>query len=388
MPSRRPNSAWRQNGRSLPFSRTTRRRFLQGSAAAMTGLVLSNCANNLADVSSSEADAESGGEATSDGKLHIYTWSSYINEAVAKRFTDETGIEVVFDIYDSNETMLAKLQAGGGAAYSIIYPSDYMVQEMIELGLLGELDKSKIQGLDDLFENWQNPVYDANNQYSIPYAWGTTGFIYNSEELDPDPEDWNYLWDEQEQLSRRMTLVNDVREVMGGVLKSLGYSYNTTDPAEIEEAYQKLVELKPAISSFTTDGWRDPIVSGDLVLAMVYSVDAAEYTAADPALKYVIPGDGSSIWTDTMVIPSGAPNSDAAYQWMNFMLDPENGAWVVEELKFATPSKVAYDKISDELKQDPTLFPSEEILAKCEGIAPVGDAADIYDKYWTQLTSA
>jgi spermidine/putrescine transport system substrate-binding protein len=371
----------------IPTSRLTRRRFLQASAAAFSGVALSNCAQGVGDPSagSSPTATDASSEANT---LHLYSWSTYVGDAVIQDFTDKTGIQVVADIFDSNETMLAKLQAGGGRAYSIIYPSDYMVQQMVELDLLTPLDKSQINGFENLLDKWRSPVYDPDNTHSVPYAWGTTGLIYNTSLLDSAPTDWDYLWENREPLSRRMTLLNDVREVMGAVLKSLGYSYNSTDPAEIEAAYQKLVELKPDLSSFTTDGWRDQIVTGDLLVSMGYSADALDVLNANSDLRYVIPSSGSSVWTDTMVIPKGAPNSEAAYAWINYMLEPESSAQVINDLKFATPNQAALDRIDADLKSNTTLFPPEAILAKCEGIAPVGDTIELYDQYWTQLTSA
>jgi spermidine/putrescine transport system substrate-binding protein len=362
----------------------TRRRFLQVSAAALSGIALSNCRRQLADVGAPSP----GATATGGNTLNVYSWSGYFDDELLSNFTQQTGIRVVVDIFDSNETLLAKLQAGGGGAYSVIYPSDYMVQQMIELDMLSELDPSRLQGLDNLLPNFQNPVYDADNAHSVPATWGTTGLVYNAAQLNPVPQDWDYLWEASSALNRRMTLFNDVREVMGAVLKSLGYSYNSTDPAEIEAAYQRLVELKPAISSFTTDGWRDQLVTGDLVLAMGYSSDAIETMTESPDLQYLIPSSGSSLWTDTMAIPRNAPNPEAAYAWINFMLEPENAARAVERLNFATPNQAAIDLLSAEIKSNTNLFPPAAVLARCEGIAPVGEATELYDRYWTELTSA
>jgi spermidine/putrescine transport system substrate-binding protein len=364
---------------------------LQGSAAAIAGVTLANCRQNIAVQSDTEeavaAPAEgTGGEGS--GVLHVYTWADYTNDEMVQAFTDKTGIEVIVDIYDSNETMLAKMQAGGGEAYSIIYPSDYMVQQMIELGMLTKLDKARIMGMDNIFDKWQDPVYDSSNTFSVPFAWGTTGLLYNTEIISDSPEDWDYLWENASALSRRMTLLDDVRETMGMVLKSLGYSYNSTDPAEIEEAYNKLVELKPDLASFMSFGFEDGLLSGDLAVVMAYSVDALSSIAEDDRLNYIIPTSGSSVWTDTIVIPTTAPNVDAAYEWINFNLDPAIAQLNTETLFNATPNKVAYENLSDEFKSDEKLFPPEEILAKCEGIAPVGDASAVYDEYWTRVTSA
>ncbi|MGP1383118.1 MAG: ABC transporter substrate-binding protein [Thainema sp.] len=372
---------------------STRRHFLQGSAAALTAVLLSNCQRGVSDVQSGDTESDAtaaNGSAGGDAEtLHVYTWADYTDDELAKRFTEATGYPVVIDIYDSNETMLAKMLAGGGNAYSIIYPSDYTVEIMRdEHDMLTELDKSQIKGLDQLNEKWQSPVYDPNNTHSVPISWGTTGLLYNTELATGEPEDWTYLWENQEALSRRMSLLDDARETMGAVLRSLGYSYNSTDPAEIEEAYERLRTLKPAIASFQSFGYEDQLIGGDLIVAMAYSVDAIAASLENPQLNYIVPSSGSSVWTDTMVIPKNAPNPEAAYAWINFMLQPEISALAVERLTFATPLKPAFELLPEELKQNNKLFPSEEVLANCEGIAPVGDAAELYDQYWTEITSA
>lgn len=341
---------------------------------------------------SSSAETSSTGSSTSsaaDAKtLHVYTWADYSDDQLAARFTEATGYPVVIDIYDSNETMLAKLLAGGGDAYSIIYPSDYMVEQMIEMDLLAEMDASQLKGLDRLYDKWQDPTYDPGNAHSVPISWGTTGLLYNTELVKSQPKDWDFLWENQSDLSRRLTLLDDVRETMGATLRSLGYSYNSTDPAEIEAAYQRLAELKPAIASFQSFGWEDQLLGGDLIVAMSYSVDAIAAVLENPVLNYIVPASGSSVWTDTMAIPKNAPNPEAAYAWINFMLEPEVSAAAVERLTFATPIQPAFELLPAELKQNDKLFPPEAVLSRCEGIAPVGEAAELYDRYWTQLTSA
>lgn len=360
-----------------------RRRFLQASAAALGASTLSSCGWTLANVRP-VAQART----SNANKLYIFTWSSYTDEALLKSFTQQTGIEVVADVFDSNEAMLAKVQAGGGGAYSIIYPSDYMVEKMAKDRLLQELDLSRIEGLNQLFPNFQNPIYDPNNRYSIPVSWGTTGLVYNAKKLKSEPQDWNYLWENLTKLNRRVTLLNDVREVMGATLKMLGYSLNSTDPQQIRAAYDRLVQLKSAIASFTSDAWRPQILAGDLLISMAYSVDANAIIEENPDLQYVIPYSGASLWTDTLVIPKSAPNPDAAYAWINFMLQPAVAVELTERLNFATANKVAYEKLPTKISGNPTLFPAPDILAKCESVAPVAlPIAQIYDRYWTQLTS-
>jgi spermidine/putrescine transport system substrate-binding protein len=366
-----------------------RRRFLQGSAAAIAGMALANCRQNLANVNpagSSSTNAEAG--ASSD-TLYIFTWANYTDTSLADAFTELTGIKVVIDIFDSNETMLTKMQAGGGSAYSIIYPSDYMVSEMISLGLLQELDPTRIQGLENLLDKWIDPAYDSKNAHSIPFSWGTTGLLYNREAVPGTPTDWSYLWENQQALSGQISMLDDMRETLGAVLKGLGYSYNSTDPAQLEEAYNKLLELKPHLASFKSSGFEDEILGGDLNVVMSYSSDAIPITLEDERMEYIIPASGSSLWTDTMAIPVSAPNVEAAYQWLNFILDPAVSKAAVERLFFATPNKAAYELLPDELKANNDLYPPQDILAKCEGIQSIDSASnDLFDQYWTQVVSA
>ena len=357
---------------------TKRRQFVQG-IAALSGFSLASCGWQLGNINSAINSDSSG--------LYIYTWTQYVDQELVQAFTAKSGIKVVVDVYDSNEVMLAKLLAGGGGAYSLIYPSDYMVQKMEEQGLLIALNHDRLNGLDQLFPQFQNPSYDPNNRHSIPFNWGTTGLIYNSEILKDAPEDWDYLWQNQDILNKRMTLLNDVREVMGATLRMLGYSYNSKDKNQIKAAYEKLVELKPAIASFDTDAWQNQMLAGDLTLAMCYSVDAINVIRENPKLKYVIPRSGSSLWTDTIVIPKSAPHIDEAYAWINFMLQPEVAATISERMNIATPNSAGFEKLPNEIKNNQNLFPPAAVLEKCERITPLGDIEDIYERYWTRLTS-
>ncbi|MBW4678698.1 MAG: spermidine/putrescine ABC transporter substrate-binding protein [Microcoleus vaginatus WJT46-NPBG5] len=359
---------------------TTRRRFLQASTAAVVGSTLSSCGWRLANVQSSPGPIP-------PTKMYIYTWANYTDEELLKNFSEQTGIEVIADVFESNEAMLAKIQTGGGGAYSIIYPSEYMVRKMIELDILRELDHSRLVGINHLFPRFQNPDYDPGNRHSVPISWGTTGLIYNPKKLQNPPQDWNYLWDNQQDLSRRLTLLNDVREVMGCALKSLGYSYNSTNPEHIKQAYEKLVALKPAVASFNSDAWRDQILAGDLLMAMCFSSDANEVISENSELKYVLPTSGSSLWIDTLVIPKFAPNVEGAYAWINFLMQPAVAAKICERLSFATPNQAAVNKLPEEVRDNVSLFPPESALEKCEGLAPVGEVTDLYERYWTKLTS-
>ena len=357
-----------------------RREFFTG-LAALSGLITTSCGWKLGNVRTSSPITGALDE------LHLYTWTQYTDSKLLKTFKIQTGIKVIRDVYDANEVMLAKLQASGGGNYSLIYPSDYMVEKMVQKKLLKKINSKRIIGLDNLFTRFKNPKYDPKNNYSIPMSWGTTGFIYNSEILKKPPKDWDYLWQNQEQLSKGITLLNDAREVIGGVLKMLGYSYNSQNKEHIKEAYEKLQILKPHLAAFSTDSWRNQIISGDLVLAMCYSSDAFQITRKNPKFKYVTPQSGSSLWTDTIAIPRSTSNSYGAYEWINFMLKPEVAARMSKRLGIATPNRAAFELLPKKIQNNPTLFPPENVLKKCERLSPVGEIEEVYERYWTQLTS-
>lgn len=359
----------------------TRRRFLQSSAAAVAGVSMANCRQNI-------TGPQTGGSGDAS-TLHIYTWANYTDDDLIAAFTERTGIKVIVDIFDSNEIMLTKMQAGGGSAYSIIYPSDYMVSEMVAEGMLTALDPSQLQGMENLKAKWANPAYDPNNAHSVPFCWGTTGLLYNRDVTPSSPTDWNFLWDNQEALSNRITMLDDMRETLGVALKTLGYSYNTNDPAQIEAAYAKLRELQPHIAAFKTNGFENEILTGDLSVSMAYSSDAIALMEESDRLDYVIPTSGTSLWTDTMAIPNTAPNVDAAYQWISFLLEPEVAKTAVERLLFATANQAAFDLLPDDLRNNASLYPPDEVLAQSEGIQPIDTASnDLFDRFWTEITSA
>jgi len=357
---------------------TNRRQFLQGMTA-LSSLSLSSCGWRLANVGAKSPSY------SQNERLYIYTWSQYTDQALISTFTNQTGIKVVADVYDSNETMMAKIEAGGGSAYSIIYPSDNTVTKMHGKDLLAEVNHEHLIGLDNLFPRFQSPSYDPKNRFSIPFSWGTTGLIYNSTKLATPPTDWSYLWQNKEQLNKRMTLLNDVREVLGASLRMLGYSYNSRREEEIKAAYENLKLLKPAIAAFDTDAWQNQIVAGDLLLAMCYSSDAVKIAKENPQLKFVIPQSGSSLWTDTIVIPKSAPNSSGAYEWINFILQPEISAQLSARLSIATPNRAGFEELPKKIQKNANLFPPEAILGKCERITPLGKVEEIYARYWTEL---
>ena len=253
---------------------------------------------------------------------------------------------------------------------------------------MAELDHDRVQGLDNLMPQFRRSTADLDNHYGVPFAWGTTGLIYNREKIPEGIEDWDYLWKNKQKLTRKMTLLDDSREVLGCALKSLNYSVNETNPDRIKKAYEKLSILKPHIASFTTDGWRTQLAAGDLWVAMGYSSDAIGLLKENPKLHYIVPKPGASRWSDWMVIPKSAPNPNAAYQWINYLLKPDVAANVAQRLAVTTPNANAIPLLAQELQRNTVSYPTADVIARCESMTALTDEAEkLYDKYWTQLTS-
>jgi spermidine/putrescine transport system substrate-binding protein len=374
----------------------SRRKFLRQTAYATSALASASTLAACGIFDKSPQGSEAGKDeilrpVTQDKQtLYIYGWATYVNnKEVLDGFTKETGIKVVGDTYDSNEVMLSKLEASGGrSGYSIIYPSDYMVTQMRDLKLLTPLNKKLLPNLRNIAENYLALPHDRGAVFSIPVSLGTTGIAYNvkavSSIIGEDPTDWNYLWEHKSKL--RITLVNDPREVLGMALHTLGSSYNTKAPEKIEQAFKKLRELMPAIANFTTDAWRDPLASGDLMMCMAFSGDAISLARQDPNIRYILPSSGTSIWTDTMAIPKGASNVEGAHAWINYVMKPEVAAKISDSNSFGTTNKLAKSMIPDDLKAIKALEPTEVMLAKSDRITKLDDkTSQIYDGFWTRL---
>ncbi len=375
------------------LSRLSRRKFLRNSAYVASGLAAST-AISACNASTTSSPSQSPTQSKVQDTLYIYGWATYVdNEEILKDFTAETGIKIVGDSYDSNEVMLAKLQASSGKSnYSAIYPSDYMVTQMIAPGLLAKVDKTKIPNLSNLDRSFVKNAYDPENVYSVPISWGTTGIAYNvkavQKSIGSEPKDWSYLWEHKEQLKGKLTLLNDVREVMAMALHTLKYDYNSTDAAQIKQAFEKLQELKPSVASFETDAWRDRLIAGDLAVAMAFSGDGLSVARQNPDVKYIIPESGASIWTDTIAIPKDAPNTEAAYIWINYLLRPEVAAKVSNSNSFGTTNKSAIDRIAPDLKNIAAWSPTQESIDKGGRLVKLDPAIlQIYESYWTKLTS-
>ncbi|WP_339806333.1 extracellular solute-binding protein [uncultured Marinobacter sp.] len=318
--------------------------------------------------------------------LNLYNWSEYMPQQVLDQFEEETGIQVIYTTYDSNEAMYARLKLlSEGAQYDLAMPSTYYVNKMRAEGLLAELDHSKIEGFDRLDPDLINLDIDPDNAFSVPYLWGSTGLAFNGDVIDAGQVTrWEDLWDEQYQ--GRVMLTNDMREVFHIGLRVLGYSGNSTDPDEIREAYEKLTELMPSVRTFNSDAPRMPYLEGEADVGMIWNGEAVMGREDMPALEYVYPEEGVIVWLDSFVIPRNAPNPDAAHKFISFVLQPEISAMISEEIGYATPNLEARKMLDEAVASDRTSYPAEADMVNAEFQADVGDdAMQIYTRYWEQL---
>jgi spermidine/putrescine transport system substrate-binding protein len=349
----------------------TRRDFLLGLTATVSGAIsLSACRPKPTNGKSSK-------------ELHLYSWADYLHPDTIPEFERRYGIKVVYDTFASNESLLAKMQAGGGD-YDLIVPTSYMVRQLKKLQLLRPLDKDRLPNFKNLMSRFQNPAFDPHCRYSLPYTWGTTGIGYNSAVFPDDANlDWDVFWDKR--LAHRMTLLDDERETMGMSLKRNGHSYNTTSPELLRQACQDLAKQKPLTMCYTSDQVIVHLASSDSLLSLVYSGDAYQAARDNPQVRYQIPASGASLWTDNLCIPKSARNPENAHLWMNYMLEPEVAAATANYTRYATPNQKALPLVQADLLKDKNIYPPEDLLQKCEELGDIGSAIFLYDRLWTEL---
>lgn len=312
------------------------------------------------------------------GELNIFAMSDYFPAEVLKSFEEKFNCRTHYDNFSSNEELLAKLQAGA-EGYDIIIPSDYAMKVLIDGGLVGPLDHTKLPNIANLAPEFRRVPFDIGNKYSVAYTWGTTGIIYNSEYVNPQSESLSLLFDER--YKGKIALLDDMREVFGIILKSRGYSSNTKDKGELELARQFLTQLKPSVRLFASDP-KQHILAGDIWIAQIYSGDAFQITRENPKFKYFVPAEGGTIWIDNLAIPAKAQNTNLAHAFINYILDADVGAQITEKLFYASPNQAAESKISsDDLK--PGKLKSKQ-AGNLEFLEDIGNATDMWDKMWTQ----
>ena len=318
----------------------------------------------------------------------VYNWGEYIDPEVLDLFEEETGITVVYEEFETNESMYPKVQAGA-VSYDVVCPSDYMIQRMIENNLLAEINFDNIPNLKNVGEQYlkQSQGFDPENKYSVPYCWGTVGILYNKTLVDEPVDSWSILWDEK--YADQILMQNSVRDAFGIALKYLGYSLNSTDLDELQAAKELLMEQKPLVQAYVVDQVRDKMISNEAAIGVIYSGEAIYTQSENPDLEYVIPKEGSNMWIDSWVIPKNAQNKENAEAFINFLCRPDIAKKNFDYITYSTPNTSARDLIEDDAIRNSTIaFPDASELERCETYNYLGTKFDnIYNELWREIKS-
>ena len=318
----------------------------------------------------------------------VYNWGEYLDPEVITLFEKETGINVVYEEFETNEIMYPKVQSGA-IAYDVVCPSDYMIQRMIENDLLAELNFDNIPNVKNIGQEYfkQSRQFDSENKYSVPYCWGTVGILYNKTMVDEPIDSWSVLWDEK--YIDNILMQDSVRDAFAVALKYKGHSLNSTDLDELEEAKELLIEQKPLVQAYVIDQVRDKMIGNEAAIGVIYSGEAIYTQLENPPLEYVIPKEGSNVWIDSWVIPKNAKHKENAEAFINFLCRPDIAKMNFDYITYSTPNTAARELIEDPaIRNSKIAFPDASELERCETFQFLGDKNDaIYNKLWREIKS-
>ena len=361
------------------------------SLTACSALLLSGCGGNAAGSSS----ADNGGNRSGSNELYVYNWGEYIDEDVIDQFEEETGIKVIYDMFETNEEMYPVIEAGG-VNYDVVCPSDYMIQKMRENDLLAEINFDNVPNLDQIDPTYleMSKSFDPENKYSVPYTWGTVGILYNTkrlEELGMDvPTKWSDLWDER--LDGEILMQDSVRDAFMVALKKDGYSMNSDNEDELQQAKQDLIDQKPLVQAYVIDQVRDKMIGGEAAIGVIYSGEMlyiqneVKELGLDYNLNYVLPEEGTYIFIDCWVVPKNAKHKENAEKWINFLCRPDIAKKNFEYITYSTPNKGAFDLLDADLQNNKALFPDIDNLKNAEVLQYLGNEVDdLYNEAWKEV---
>jgi spermidine/putrescine transport system substrate-binding protein len=368
--------------------RYSRRGFV--AISAMTAFLAACGGSTSADEEAAEPATTAEAARKLSGQLFYYNWADYVNPDTYPAFEKATGVKVKKDFYASNEDLQAKLQ-GGARGYDLIVPTGYMVQILADAGLLTEIDWSKLPTVQaNLDPKFQGLPFDPDDTWSVPKEWGTTGFVYRTDLVKEKPASWRDFFDlAKGPYSKKVTVLDGIPEVVGSTLVMLGYSYNSDDPDELEEAKQELIALKPHILAITSTEYKQMVVDGKAVMALGWNGDGAFVASKKPA-QYVIAEEGGEFWVDSYAIPVGAKNPDAAHAWIDYVYDPERNAVETSYTFYGSPLKRdLLDGVLDaEILANESVFPAEATLEKLEPNNVSAEGTKLRDRIWTEFKAA
>ena len=326
------------------------------------------------------------GASGENGEVIVYNWGEYIDPDTITMFEEETGIKVVYDEYETNEIMYPKVEAGA-TAYDVLCPSDYMIQKLIENDLLQEINFDNIPNVKNIGQQYfdQSQEFDPENKYSIPYCFGTVGILYNKTMVDDPVDSWSILWDEK--YADNILMQDSVRDAFMVALKLKGYSMNTLDEGELNEAKQILIDQKPLVQAYVIDQVRDKMIGNEAAIGVIYSGEAIFTQRENADLEYVIPKEGTNVWIDSWVIPKNAPNKENAEKFIDFMCREDVALKNFEYITYSTPNDAARALIEDEdIKNSKIAFPDLSQYNNLETFHYLGADGDaLYNELWKEV---
>lgn len=320
------------------------------------------------------------------GSVYVYNWGEYIDPEVIDMFEEETGIEVVYNEFETNEDMYPIVETGA-VQYDVICPSDYMIAKMIQHDLLNEINYDNVPNMKNIDSAYLEKAneFDPGNKYSVPYCWGTVGILYNKTMVDEPIDSWNALFDEK--YKDNILMMDSIRDAYMISLITLGYDQNTTDEAQIDEATQKLKEQYPLVQAYVVDQVRDKMINEEAAMGVIYSGEAIFTQRENEDLEYVVPKEGSNVWIDGWVIPKNCQNKENAEAWINFMCREDIALKNFEYITYSTPNAAARELIEDEeVRNSVIAFPGQEVLDRCKSFRYLGDEIDtLYMNKWLEV---
>ena len=318
--------------------------------------------------------------------LNVLNWGDYIDESVLKQFeTEHPGIKINYLTAASNEEMLIKLTAPD-SIYDICFPSDYIIEKMIEKDMLHQLNKENIPNLKNIDPRFLDLAFDKDNLYSVPYMWGTVGILYNTDIVKEPVHSWRILWDEA--YAGQILMYDSIRDTIGITLKMLGYPINTRDPQHIKEAQDALIAQKPIVQAYLHDPIKASMIAGNGALAIVYSGDAVWCIEENPVLAYAVPDEGSNIWFDNIIIPKNSKHTAEAEAFINFLCDAEVALKNTEFIGYSSPNAAAMALLEPEMLLNEVYNPPNEVIERCEVFHDLGEFVSVYNEAWNRIKAA
>jgi len=362
----------------------SRRAALRTAFVGTAAAALAACSKTVSGNASGASAPSVSGSPQLEDTLNLYNWSQYFSPDNKAAFENEYGVTVNEDNYASNEEMIAKLQ-GGASGYDLVAPTGYAVQILAESGLLTSLDLNRIPNLSNADPQFLDAGFDPGNAHSVPKDWGTTGVGYLTDYVNEDITSWAQFYDLAQAYANRYTVLDSSPEVIGSALKLLGYSYNSLDQNQVNEATDKLISIKSYIYDVTSSKYRQEMSREDTYVALGWNGD---FFYVKPPHKYVIPSEGSEFWLDNWAIPSTAAHPNLAHEFLNWILTPEHQATESSYTYYASPVPAAKPLIDKAVANDPAIYPPDEVVAKLETAIADPMFLQLRNDAWTKFKAA